>query len=83
MYLPASLATRDDTVRDVDDSLELIEYVDWETRTLPFGDVQVMLGTGMPPMEQVICPISCNKPFSATQFHTVGAPMGEKNTCKP
>ena len=46
MYVPASTGTRDDMVRFVEDPLELIEYRDWETITLPFGDVQVMLRIG-------------------------------------
>ena len=78
VYMPASSGFMDDMVRDMMDPSELIEYLELETKTLPFGDVQVMLGTGMPPMEQVICPKSCNEPISDTQFHTVGVPIGQK-----
>ena len=29
----------------------------------------------MPPMEQVICPISSNKPLNGRQLRTIGAPI--------
>ena len=51
LYVPASLRPRDDMVMDE----ELLVELDWETRTLPFGEVQVMLGTGRPSKVQFNC----------------------------
>ena len=62
VYIPLSPKPKADMVMDVEVMMDWTMKLDWEMRTLPFGEDQVMLGTGRPSKVQFNCTLYPWKP---------------------
>ena len=58
VYVPLSPKPKTDMVSNVEVLVDWTEKCNWEVRTRPLGEVQVMAGRGEPPKVQFNCTLS-------------------------